>query len=234
MTPIDSSEGRRWDAHSGAGSAFVERPWWALANLVEKIWLSAAVAAAAVLLGAAISAVFIPAMALGLPSLVAAVSLLILLGAGVFEKMRQSNALPASMQGAANKAHALVFEFFSVAACAFLYPAALFSSDPKPPFPKGQRPVLFVHGYLHNASAWLYVKARFKHAHIGPLYTINLGNPLTFKSIEEYADMVRQKVAAIVKETGCDQVALVGHSMGGGWYVQRRQPPEKMRIRLAR
>jgi pimeloyl-ACP methyl ester carboxylesterase len=74
---------------------------------------------------------------------------------------------------------------------------------------KGKTPVLLIHGYLHNHTAWLYHRYRLKNANIGPIYTINLGSPL--HSIEDYAQIVSKKI----KEIGCQKIDIVGHSMGG-------------------
>jgi triacylglycerol lipase len=71
------------------------------------------------------------------------------------------------------------------------------------------RPILFVHGYLHNASAWGPMMKKFE----GPLYAINLEG--MFQSIRTYAAQVRAKIEEISRETGRKDIAIVAHSMGG-------------------
>lgn len=75
-------------------------------------------------------------------------------------------------------------------------------------------PVLLVHGFLHNSTAWSGIKGSLeKEEGIGPVYTVDLGNP--FLSIEEYKNRVHARVEEIKKAHGRDDVILVGHSMGG-------------------
>lgn len=85
--------------------------------------------------------------------------------------------------------------------------------EPKPFIEGVQPPILLVHGYLHNSSAWLYLRRRLKTGGLGPIYTIDLGSP--FHTIEEYAEKVRLKAEQIAQETGQRELALIGHSMGG-------------------
>jgi pimeloyl-ACP methyl ester carboxylesterase len=75
------------------------------------------------------------------------------------------------------------------------------------------RPVLLVHGYLHNGAAWLYHRKALQKAGFRSIYTLNLGSPL--HSIEEYSEVVRKKVMQIESETGRSDLILIGHSMGG-------------------
>ncbi len=79
--------------------------------------------------------------------------------------------------------------------------------------PKG-RPILLVHGYLHNASGWTRMLKRLsKIEGIGPIYTINLGHP--FLPLSEYAKRVDAKAKEIQRASGRDDLVLIGHSMGG-------------------
>jgi pimeloyl-ACP methyl ester carboxylesterase len=73
-------------------------------------------------------------------------------------------------------------------------------------------PILMVHGFLHNRSAWVFQK-KFLERHVGPIYTVNLGSPL--HSIEQYAEMVQKTALRIQNETGRKDLVLIGHSMGG-------------------
>ncbi len=75
------------------------------------------------------------------------------------------------------------------------------------------RPILLVHGYLNNSFAWVFHKYYLEKAGIGPLYTINLKNPIA--SIRTYANQVKIKAEKIAQETGREDLILIGHSMGG-------------------
>jgi len=109
-------------------------------------------------------------------------------------------------------ANSLVNECFSlwVAAAHYCF-ASKFSAG------NGQ-PILLVHGYLHNGSDWYTILDELKKEGLGPVYTIDLGDGTLdgkFWSIRDYAEQVGKKVAEIQEETGWDEIALVGHSMGG-------------------
>lgn len=88
--------------------------------------------------------------------------------------------------------------------------------DPSP-MPAGQKatktPVLLVHGYMHSSSAWHFIRRRLEAEGIRT-YTINLGSP--FNSIsKDFAHKVKEKALKIAKDSGRDDLLLVGHSMGG-------------------
>jgi triacylglycerol esterase/lipase EstA (alpha/beta hydrolase family) len=73
-------------------------------------------------------------------------------------------------------------------------------------------PVLLVHGYVCNYRLWdTLIPALRSQGHT--VLAINL-EPV-FASIDDYAALVEQAVQALRVRTGQDQVALVGHSMGG-------------------
>lgn len=215
MTPTGPVRGSLGNSRSDYIDMDVIRPWWAFSNLVNKAWWIAAALLGVIFASASLYAIFIPSTVIGLTSVMSALSLTILLGLGFFEKVRQSGTLSKGIQLTANAIRSYVIEVLCLVVMAMLYPTAIFHKDPKKSLQLGQRPILLVHGYFHNSSAWQYVKWRLQHANLGPIYTINLGNPLTLKSIAEYASLVQNKVDFIVKETGCDKVVLAGHSMGG-------------------
>lgn len=75
------------------------------------------------------------------------------------------------------------------------------------------KPILLVHGYLHNASGWKRMLKRLSKQGIGPIYTINLGHP--FLPLTEYAKRVEAKAKEIRRASGRDDLILIGHSMGG-------------------
>jgi triacylglycerol lipase len=95
--------------------------------------------------------------------------------------------------------------------------ASYFSESPQVSPGKG-RPILLIHGYLHNSTGWFRAIEEMREAGCGPIYTIDLGDGTLsgkFWSMHDYAEQVRVKVQQIREETGSDTVALVGHSMGG-------------------
>jgi len=73
-------------------------------------------------------------------------------------------------------------------------------------------PVLLVHGYLCNRSAWWWLRRKLKAAGFA-VATVNLEPP--FGSIDGFADQVHTRIEALRAETGADQVTIVGHSLGG-------------------
>lgn len=80
------------------------------------------------------------------------------------------------------------------------------------------KPILLVHGYLHNASAWYYMIDRMKKENLGPIYAIDLGDGTTggkFWSIKQYAQQVLEKTQEIALQTGRKDLSIVAHSMGG-------------------
>ena len=83
--------------------------------------------------------------------------------------------------------------------------------DP-PPVPSAS-PVLLLHGVLCNAGMWRGTIRQLVAAGCGPVYTLTYGPPRA--SIELFAEQLAAKVDAICLATGAQQVALVGHSMGG-------------------
>lgn len=120
--------------------------------------------------------------------------------------------------------HAFSFEFLALSGVAIL---RFFPNREK--IRGSGRPILLVHGYLNHGSVWTFQKIYFKNLNIGPVYTINLGNP--FRKIEEYAELVKVKADEIAKETGREDLTLVGHSMGGlvsSWYAMQLARPGRV------
>lgn len=79
--------------------------------------------------------------------------------------------------------------------------------------PGTHRPVLLVHGYLHNRGAWVAHGWRLRRAGWTQVYSINLW-PI-HADLDVFAQQVRDAVARILGETGASEVDLVCHSMGG-------------------
>lgn len=74
-------------------------------------------------------------------------------------------------------------------------------------------PIILIHGYMHNSSAWRWLRYELEHKQLGPVYTLNLGS--INQTIEQYAAKVDRLIDEIRAETGARKVQLVGHSMGG-------------------
>jgi len=87
-------------------------------------------------------------------------------------------------------------------------------------------PVLLVHGYICNKRVWDKIAIALQRAG-HPVLAVTL-EPL-FTSIEDYVPQLQQAVAQLQQATGCAQVALVGHSMGGlvlrAWLRQHGSAP---------
>jgi len=77
----------------------------------------------------------------------------------------------------------------------------------------GQRPILLVHGYMHNRTAWLVFGPWLRLTGRTQLYTINL-RP-TGADLMEFARQVDQTAERICQETGSETIDYIGHSMGG-------------------
>lgn len=99
----------------------------------------------------------------------------------------------------------------------FLYPLRFIAKEQKQTrnvYSPSAIPVLFVHGYLHNQTAWFWFTRHLqKKPNLGPLYSINLFPPIA--SLSELAEQLKDKINDIQVETGSSQVILVGHSLGG-------------------
>jgi pimeloyl-ACP methyl ester carboxylesterase len=73
-------------------------------------------------------------------------------------------------------------------------------------------PVLLLHGFVCNHQLWDTLMPALR-AQGHAVLAIDL-EPV-FTSIDDYAELIEQAVQALREQTGQDQVALVGHSMGG-------------------
>ncbi len=71
-------------------------------------------------------------------------------------------------------------------------------------------PVIFVHGYLHNRTGWLFYRWLFKRSGLGPTYAY------TFRgTVKDQAERLARIVDEVIGATGAPRLDLVGHSMGG-------------------
>ena len=176
---------------------------------------------------AIVATVVIPCMLATVALIVSSVALTILLANELFR--RYGHHLPKPVQQFINTVRATVAELFVVIPTSVLFPVDLTRFDPKENVDANQRPILLVHGYLHNSSAWIYHRYRLRQMGYKNIYTINLGHP--FQSIEDYAQKVAEKVKKIEQLTGSKKVALIGHSMGGivsSYYAMNLAPEDKV------
>src|SRR3990167_5939761 len=116
--------------------------------------------------------------------------------------------------------HSIAFEMIAVAFTFLLRPMGYFSRTKEPHCKAPGRPILLVHGYLHDRSAWVFLRNELCRKGFGPVYTLNLFHPL--RSIRDHAALVAKKAAEIAEQTKRDDLCLIGHSMGGlvsAWYA---------------
>jgi len=122
--------------------------------------------------------------------------------------------------------HAMTFETLFLFVAFFLRPLCYFQNQEKFTGVSSCRPILLIHGYLDDSSAWTYIKRELGRQGFGPVYTLRLTHP--FRSICSYAEFVREKAQRIAQETGRNDLILIGHSMGGlvsSWYATKLAPP---------
>lgn len=112
-------------------------------------------------------------------------------------------------------------------------------TDPHVPLPSAPRhpalradpatadiPVVLVHGYIHNRSAFVALTRQLRRAGFRYIHGLNY-NPLRH-DVGELAEMLAVEVDRVCDTTGSDQVMLVGHSMGGivaRFYTQELAAP---------
>ena len=77
----------------------------------------------------------------------------------------------------------------------------------------GQRPVVFVHGFMCNGGYFLPLIRHLRLAGVENLFTINCQPP--FGSIDTFAAQLETRVAEVLALCKADKAILVGHSMGG-------------------
>ncbi|WP_417323397.1 esterase/lipase family protein [Deinococcus navajonensis] len=77
-----------------------------------------------------------------------------------------------------------------------------------------RRPVLFVHGYNSSGSVWTTMITNFKKDGWTDAQLFSWSYDTT-RSNTVTADLIRQKVDAILAQTGASKVDIISHSMGG-------------------
>ncbi|HZQ26580.1 MAG TPA: alpha/beta fold hydrolase [Acidimicrobiales bacterium] len=116
-------------------------------------------------------------------------------------------------------------EALNLARAAVSYPKGIFESSITPGSPCDDglhdTPVVLVHGYGHNRSAWLVLERHLRKAGFTSVHTVNY-NPLAH-DVPELAARLKGRIDLIRALTGSPKVHVVGHSLGGvilRWYVQ--------------
>lgn len=90
-------------------------------------------------------------------------------------------------------------------------------------------PIVLIHGYFHNRSAFLMMRRALRRAGFRSVTTLNykaLGS-----DVEGLAGVLGAHVDRVLAETGATRVHLIGHSLGGlvaRAYVQLRDGAEKV------
>jgi len=116
-------------------------------------------------------------------------------------------------------------EGLSLARCVVAYPQGLLDITLRSGNPSGDlvrdTPVVLVHGFAHNSSAWFMLSAALRTAGFTSIHTFNY-NPFRH-GVATVAERLAQRVALVQAVTGAERVHAVGHSMGGvvlRWYIQ--------------
>lgn len=123
---------------------------------------------------------------------------------------------------------ATVNEAFCVARCVVAYPQGFVNAGVRTGEPSGDQsldtPVLLVHGYGHNSSAWFMLRKALHRAGFTSVHTLNYNSLV--HDVPEIARTLSDRVEMLRGLTGSDKVNLVGHSLGGvvaRWYVQEME-----------
>ena len=98
----------------------------------------------------------------------------------------------------------------------------VFETDPE----AAHTPVVLVHGYVHNRSAFLVMAASLRRAGFQHVHGLNY-NPLR-DGIPTIAEMLAVEVDRVLGATGAERCMIVGHSMGGivaRYYTQELAEP---------
>ena len=116
-------------------------------------------------------------------------------------------------------------EAANLAKCVASYPKGVFDAAITFGKPAGDgrhdTPVLLVHGFGHNRSAWFVLERHLKNAGFTCVQTFNY-NPFRH-AVPEIAARLKARVELLRAVTGAEKVHLVGHSLGGvvsRWFVQ--------------
>lgn len=118
-----------------------------------------------------------------------------------------------------------VREALGLARAVAAYPRGVFESAITCGRPCGDlrhdTPVLLVHGFGHNRSAWMVLERHLRKAGFTSVHTFNY-NPF-IHDVPEIGRRLKERVDLLRAVTGAPKVHLVGHSLGGiviRWFVQ--------------
>lgn len=116
-------------------------------------------------------------------------------------------------------------ELAGIARAMAAYPKGVFESAITCGRPTGNvqhdTPVLLIHGFGHNRSAWMVLERHLRKAGFTSVHTFNY-NPIVH-DVPQIAERLRARVELLRALTGAEKVHLVGHSLGGiviRWFVQ--------------
>ncbi len=98
-----------------------------------------------------------------------------------------------------------------------LYPLGVFSGKERgyrhPKKASNQRPVLLVHGIVHNPSAFYKLRKKMDEHGWQNVYTVNYSTH--HGSLMKMVEILSKRVNEIIRQTGKKQIDIVAHSMGG-------------------
>ena len=126
------------------------------------------------------------------------------LSAAVRSALRPSSYLGLVREVLLTSVHAATYPFG-------LLPAPPFTPDPV--MPAARRPVLLVHGWVHNRSAFLLMQRGLRRAGLGPLHTFEYAS--FSGDLDAIARTLGPVVEHLVDAAHSDTCVLVCHSMGG-------------------
>lgn len=98
-----------------------------------------------------------------------------------------------------------------------LYPFGIFygreQGHPHPAYAENPRPILLVHGVVHNASAFIPLKRYMEKEGWKNIFSLNY--PTRHGSLTKMVDILEQRVEEVLAATQSPQLDIVGHSLGG-------------------
>jgi len=98
-----------------------------------------------------------------------------------------------------------------------LYPLGVFAGRekgiPHPRKSKNKRPILLVHGIVHNPSAFFKIKRKMDEDAWQNIFTVNYAT--RHGSLYRMLDPLAKRVEQILEETRAKQIDIIAHSLGG-------------------
>lgn len=98
-----------------------------------------------------------------------------------------------------------------------LYPLGLLArrelAEPHPHYALNPRPVLLVHGVIHNSSAFFNLRRQMAASEWKNIFTINYST--AHGSLTSMVEQLAKKVEEICTATNSSQIDIVAHSLGG-------------------